>query len=508
MLVVLSLLCGYMLQCPAGTPPPDSIRVARLAALGRLWATVKVFHPYLLSRRIDWDSALVAAIPQVNGAGTGMAYRATVERMLSALGDPATRIEEIAGVQREDESEPAGSWAGDSVWVIRLRSPAAFVDFANASARLAAMADSVTLARGVVLDLRLRGPPDDPTSLRFILEESGLFRRFFRDTIEAPSTRGRMYAGLPPSPGETSSGGYFAGWYTMRAARVVPSDSGRSIPLAIIANHFARLSPEALALIESRRAWLVLEGADGDASATETVPVALTDGLVAQVRLTELVPPDGSVGWVADTVVAAGAPDDAVIQAAVRRLTSGTPMRHRWRSTAVGADPIPERAYDDTPFPRRELRLLGAFRMWSVVRWFYPYRDLMHEDWDDVLFRFIPRLESVSDSLEYALTVAEMWTHIRDSHGFIENEILTTWLGVGWPPVGVRMIEGVPTVVAFTNDSVARANGFRIGDVILNVDDEPVKRRFNRLRRVARGGTPRRSHATSRSASFGARTAP
>ena len=42
---------------------PDSVRFDRLAALGRLWATVKYFHPALAHRPVDWDSALVATIP-------------------------------------------------------------------------------------------------------------------------------------------------------------------------------------------------------------------------------------------------------------------------------------------------------------------------------------------------------------------------------------------------------------------------------------------------------------
>ena len=40
----------------------DSIRFDRLAALGRLWATVKYFHPALADRHLDWDSALAATI--------------------------------------------------------------------------------------------------------------------------------------------------------------------------------------------------------------------------------------------------------------------------------------------------------------------------------------------------------------------------------------------------------------------------------------------------------------
>ena len=47
---------------------PDSVRIERLAALGKLWGTIKYFHPYLAYKTINWDSALVQAIPKVNAA--------------------------------------------------------------------------------------------------------------------------------------------------------------------------------------------------------------------------------------------------------------------------------------------------------------------------------------------------------------------------------------------------------------------------------------------------------
>ncbi len=46
----------------AQTPTLPS-REERLAHLGRLWGQVRYRHPYLAYKDIDWDAALVAAIP-------------------------------------------------------------------------------------------------------------------------------------------------------------------------------------------------------------------------------------------------------------------------------------------------------------------------------------------------------------------------------------------------------------------------------------------------------------
>ena len=37
-------------------PLRETVRIERLAALGKLWAAVKYFHPWLAYQDIDWDA--------------------------------------------------------------------------------------------------------------------------------------------------------------------------------------------------------------------------------------------------------------------------------------------------------------------------------------------------------------------------------------------------------------------------------------------------------------------
>ncbi|HLJ57072.1 MAG TPA: hypothetical protein VKT77_18690, partial [Chthonomonadaceae bacterium] len=59
----LSSVAGH--ASPAAPSVPDAVRIERLAGLGRAWGAVKFFHPYVGSRDIDWDRALVDTIPKV-----------------------------------------------------------------------------------------------------------------------------------------------------------------------------------------------------------------------------------------------------------------------------------------------------------------------------------------------------------------------------------------------------------------------------------------------------------
>ena len=70
----------------------EAIREERLAGLMRAWGTIKFFHPYLAYRPIDWDAALMAAIPKVEAAKSAEEYSAAVASMLQELKDPETHV--------------------------------------------------------------------------------------------------------------------------------------------------------------------------------------------------------------------------------------------------------------------------------------------------------------------------------------------------------------------------------------------------------------------------------
>lgn len=72
--------------------PAPPARAERLDGLIRLWGAVKFFHPWLAHKPVDWDAALMAAIPRAEAAATREAYAAALSAMLAALGDPETRL--------------------------------------------------------------------------------------------------------------------------------------------------------------------------------------------------------------------------------------------------------------------------------------------------------------------------------------------------------------------------------------------------------------------------------
>gem|GEM_PF-3391580 len=277
----------------------------RLVATGKLWFTVKYFHPYLAYRDIDWDKALVDALPKIRTAAAPAEYSAAVESMLQALKDPATHVG--------------------------------------------------TDARGQT--------------------EQGAQRLWIHNGLGHP-------------------------------------------------------------------AFLVKSG-----TSTETITVPLGGSLDATVRLSEA-------------------------------ATSAEPPA-----------PAPDRAYAEMQYPAVEYRILAAYKIWGVVHYFFAYRDLMDEDWDDLLPFYLPKFIAAKDAREYNLTISEMMTHVADSHASVESAALSEYFGAA--PVGLRLrlIERQPVITQILDPNAARA-GIHVGDIVKKVDGETILDRFKAQARYVASSTP------------------
>src|SRR4051812_47635638 len=128
--IPLVLLLLFALGAPAYAQAPTPLD--RMTQLGRLWGTVRYLHPYLMDRDVDWDAALVAALPKVEAARSREEYAAAVQGMLDALGDPMTRVlpPEPAGADKP-AAKPADPQAPPLTK--RLEDGTLVLDFAHAA---------------------------------------------------------------------------------------------------------------------------------------------------------------------------------------------------------------------------------------------------------------------------------------------------------------------------------------------------------------------------------------
>ena len=472
----------------------DQIRIERLAGLGRLWGVAKFFHPYLAYKEIDWDAALIAAIPKVNAAQSTEEYRSAIDGLLAALGDPLTRTVVEPNVQT---SPPAPisrevSRIVDGALVVNCRTVAEDrVPAADYQAAARAVNTYLTNhSKGVVFDCRTAGAKLLQLYKFVVIGVLPLFK----GTVTYASYRERQHVGLTPQA--SAEGGYFSGLVTKEPGVMAGYRDGNPVPFAFVVDARTPIMPAIVGLQAAGLAHIVEES--GEAAAGEGVDfysVPLPGGLSARVRVAELVSPSGEVGWRPDVNVPASAGSEAAVKAAVHILRSPVAPRPV-APAAVIVRPRGDHSYPEMNFPDTGYRLLALFRFWNIIQIFYPFRDLMDQDWDLALTEFIPRFEGNQNRLDYEKTIAALAHRLQDSHARIENSLeLDRDLGLAVPPIGLRLVEGKAVVVALDKKAASGPIGLKIGDVVLAVDGKPIAERRAYVEQFLSASTPQSMNA-------------
>ncbi len=480
-----------------GLDQEPSVTTRRLTDLAKLWGRIKYFHPSLgYQTDLDWDAALVTTIPKVRSARTRGEYQAALQAMLDMIGDPLTRILSVGnpGEARNvgDEKKLSYFVSEGSVLVITVGD---YYSLTNADSQrtLTEIVAAVAKARAVIFDLRSSQPTDAYGRFQLAVNLRKVEQLMSTRTLVTPGERRRVYYGFE-SQSPFASGQYRSGFFTQDGRRLTPARNARNLPSVFVLNKHAGILESAPTLQALGQSLIVFEGDVREMAIGRYEMIDLSDGLSARIRVSEPVHEDGTSARVQpDAVVAPGVdgrPDAALAaaMALIRRFRPTTVTRTVVPSVASA---MPEKSYSDMLYPAPEYRLLAAFRFWNTIQYFFPYKHLMDQDWNAVLPEFISKFESAENAMEYTRAVSEMAARLQDSHAYVAGRVYSNELiGNGYPPIRVRLIEGVPIVTSLTNEAIARAAGVEVGDAVLKVDGEDASERLARYATYFSASTP------------------
>lgn len=128
--------------------------------------------------------------------------------------------------------------------------------------------------------------------------------------------------------------------------------------------------------------------------------------------------------------------------------------------------------YDDFEYPDQNHRLLSFFRYWNTIEYFFPYKYSTDQNWDFVLIEMIPRYKKANNALEYQLLMQETVVKLDDTHASFYSDKNFDFFGRKFIPAFINVIEDKVVVAGFYNDSLAKLNDIRKGDIIEEVNGE------------------------------------
>lgn len=467
MLRSLVIAVCFCLAVPAQNQPDDKTRYERIAATGKLWTFVKYFHPQVASEAVDWDGALTTAIGKIGLSTTQEQFEAAVAEMLGVLKDPATKLVsgEDAEVSSSDKEPPKLENLSDGVQILRMGS----ADFYTATNGLQKLRAEIV---GPTVIVDLRGCP----------MAQYLFSSFpVRKEVETPASYSRVHSGYQHSDNAGYSG-YRSTIELQPSQRFRPTPNVKGVRAVFLVDKRSGVPPVAIAMQQAGEAVVLSEDGLDAAQAGVSEVVLLLEKVKAQVRVREL-----AGGFAENRVL--GTTGDASLQEAI-----SVARLEKWGPPSLQSFNAPkpyfaEKGYGNTPYPDASMRMLAAIRVWGVFNYFFPYKHLIGEDWDQVLVEFLPKVDKAADTHSYHLAIAAMVARTNDTHCFISSSELSRFYGTTPPPVEIQWIDDRPMVVRLATDE-ARQMGFEVGDVIAKISGRPIQERIDELATHVAASTP------------------
>jgi hypothetical protein len=310
-LVGLLRMAPLLAQAPA-PPTAPSMRIERLTHLAKLWGTVRYLHPWVAYKEIDWDAALIQAIPKVRAASTAEQYAAAVQGMLDALGDPVTHVQAVPHGEPEAGDHPGSivQWLEPGVLSLYLR-PNSARTFDELTGKLAAVRAEIPKAKAVILDVRgMGGERFYPQYLLTELEGLLVSR-----PAMAPAQRYLVHSGYRTQlPG--GSGSYSTGFMSLLRDGFTQATGQAPQRVVFLVNAVTAIPPLAAALQASGQGAIVGEGKISEEGLVQQRTVALGEGFQALVRTTEIEPAPGWPGVHADVEAAPSEGEAAALKLA------------------------------------------------------------------------------------------------------------------------------------------------------------------------------------------------
>lgn len=137
-----------------------------------------------------------------------------------------------------------------------------------------------------------------------------------------------------------------------------------------------------------------------------------------------------------------------------------------------------ENAYPEMKMPDRDYRLLGLFRFWNVINYYFPYKYATDKPWDKVLTDMIPEFIKAKETVPYHKAILTMAASIDDGHGGVYPFLKNSVAGKYSPAFYFRLVDDKAVITKITDQNALGNATIREGSVIEKMNGISLKKRI------------------------------
>lgn len=512
-LYVLTSLSLSSLQAQPPIPRPEQITqpynraiwnqaaIQRVADIGKLWGTLKYFHPQLMKGKLQADQLLLETVGPLLDNPSPENFVATIKAMLLLVGDSTSHIETPLSLAPLRSPLPVKLNPSVSNRTGYLAMPQE--RFASSFSLDSLLTASATKSPFLLIDLRNQNENESLGLRQYTAFVQPLVAGMIDHTLILPTLRTAYYHAYlrQDFPDELDvipardRGGDPNYWYQERFGLKNTSQGAylaarkphwRGKRICFLVNQYANANTlKALLALRNRNGCqLLFDGPMPDYLRGDYYTLSLADGVRVKLKVGELIYEDSTLGAGPDRVLT---PQQSarveVVLALALRLSKSAPVRAKKPVENTVYIRLPQPTYADSLFPTRNVRLLALFNFWTVIHYFCPNKPLLKGPWDKTLAYFVPQFVFARDYKSYFWLLRELSAQLNDGHGEVlyQHSILPP-AGITdyFAPFCVKYVEGKTIIVNVLPDGQS-PNGqprLRSGDQLLSIDGLPMDTLF------------------------------
>jgi C-terminal processing protease CtpA/Prc len=195
---------------------------------------------------------------------------------------------------------------------------------------------------------------------------------------------------------------------------------------------------------------------------------------------TKLIP---ELDWLKDTTELGTKLSSQLIK--IRNTKRGSSNYYFTFTSASNVDFTNERDYPSINWNDDGFRLLTVFRYYNMIEYFFPYKNLIGEEWHNIPAEFISKILAAKDDFEAQKVVLEMITRINDSHAFpkFSSDFNDAFYGRNYANYKLTFVENHAVVKGYLNEKLLTGDDLQPGDIIIDINGESVMQKVERLKK-------------------------
>ena len=144
--------------------------------------------------------------------------------------------------------------------------------------------------------------------------------------------------------------------------------------------------------------------------------------------------------------------------------------------------------YPEFDWTNRNMRILSLFRFWNYVEYFFPYKYVMDQKWDDALTEILPHIAAPASEKDFLLAMRELSIKLNDTHaGTFNMKMIEHLGGQKYIAASIKIVEDKAIITNLVNDSLAKIDDIKIGDIITKVNGKTVAEKITELEKYMSG---------------------